>query len=293
MGSGGTADLPACDTLLAACSPWAADILHTAGLPGLFREAWRRPLGAHLGDVHVWCLPAGVPQGLADHGHVLDGEDWAAIASIRDIESRDDMRTTRIALRLALSHAVGDAVPPSAWRFRHTSYGKPQTAPELPQVHFCTSHTDTLSVIAVSALTPVGVDAETIVGTVDDGLVAAVCSARERRSLSRLPDDARRHAFTKLWTLKEAYSKLTGTGLATDFKSVAFQVEGDRHVASRNTWAQFGDVSFTSWLAEASGGLCQVSVALDGSDPAKNGGDLVCFTMRAADTEPAAARWSA
>ena len=112
----------------------------------------------------------------------------------------------------------------------------------------------------------------------DDKLIASVCSAGERRVLARLPVRERRRAFTELWTLKEAYSKLTGTGLATDFRSVAFQVETGRQVAERHTEHCLGDARLISWHAEAAGGLAQVSVAVDASDPMEDGGELVCCT---------------
>ncbi len=241
----------------------------------------------------MWCLPRGSAPDLAGRCGILDGDDWAALGRIRDVRSRDHLRATRVALRLALSHAMAGAVPANVWRFCHTSYGKPQVAPGLPQVHFCTSHTDTLSVIAVSAQTPVGVDAETLVAAVDGNVIEAFCSAGERRCLLRLPPTERRRAFTQLWTLKEAYSKLTGTGLATDFRSVAFQVETGRQIESQSPQHHLGDASFTSWLIETPGGPCQVSVAADGSDPVEGSGSLVCFTPLTVDTEPAAASLSA
>ncbi len=119
-----------------------------------------------------------------------------------------------------------------------------------------------------------------MVETTDDKLLASFCSAGERRVLARLPEGERRRVFTELWTLKEAYSKLTGTGLATDFRSVAFQVETGRQVADRHTEHRLGDARLISWRAEAAGGLAHVSVAVDASDPMEDGGELVCCTAR-------------
>ena len=273
----GTAAVPVCDTGPAMrCRPAVG--AGGVGLPAPFGEAWRRPLGAGLGDIFVWCVPAGSAGALVGQSGILDGDDWAAIGRIRDVALRDHARATRVALRLALSHAVRGDVSPRSWRFSRTSYGKPQIVSELPQVHFCTSHTDALSVIAVSAHAPVGVDTETMVETTDDKLLASFCSAGERRVLARLPEGDRRRVFTELWTLKEAYSKLTGTGLATDFRSVAFQVETGRQVADRHTEHRLGDARLISWRAEAAGGLAHVSVAVDASDPMEDGGELVCCT---------------
>jgi 4'-phosphopantetheinyl transferase len=269
--------VPVCDTALGAGAP--SDVYPCASaLSTPFGEAWRRPLGAGLGGVSVWFVPAGSAASLAAESGVLDADDWAAIGRIRDVVARDHARATRIALRLALSHAVSGAVPARHWSFCHNSYGKPEIVPELPLVHFCTAHAEALSAIAVSTHAPVGVDVEPIVDRVDDRLVETFCSARERRRLARLPEAERACAFTKLWTLKEAYAKLTGTGLATDLRSVAFQVETDRQAAGGHTEHRLGDVSLMSWLADSPGGVCRVSVAVDGSDPVEGGGELVCRT---------------
>jgi len=257
---------------------WQANGAAIDSLPAPFGEAWGQPLGAGLGDVFVWCVPADRAAALLNHSDILDGDDWSTIGRIRGVAARDQMRAMRIALRLALSQVAEESVSPGSWRFSRTSYGKPHVAAGLPQVHFCMSHTDTLSVIAVSAHTPVGIDTEMAIEIVDDELIAAVCSASERRALARLPEGDRRFALTRLWTLKEAYSKLTGTGLATDIRSVAFQVETGRQVAERYTEHRFGGARLISWLAQAAGGPVQVSVAVDASDPMEDGGELVCCT---------------
>jgi phosphopantetheinyl transferase len=248
-------------------------------LPAPFSEAWRRPL-ADSGDVLLWCVPASSAGALIAASSVLDGADWAAVGRIGDIAARDHLRATRIALRLALSHAVSGTISPRSWRFASTSHGKPQVAPGLPHVHFCTSHTRSLSLIAVSRDAPVGVDVEATLAKVEDGLIASVCSPAERRALARVPEGERRRAFTELWTLKEAYTKLTGTGLATDLRSVAFQVETGRWRAEGYKEHRLGDVRLTSWLAQAADGPVHVSVAVDAGDPGEKGGELVCRTAR-------------
>jgi 4'-phosphopantetheinyl transferase len=271
-------------------SSGAASSPAAAGLLGSFREAWRRPLAAGLDNVNVWCLPRGHDRTLAHQAGVLGCDEWSALARVRDLSSRDQLRDTRIVLRHALSHAVAGAVPPQAWRFRSTSYGKPQIAPGLPQVHFSMSHTGTLSVIAVSPHGPVGVDAETVGVAPDDRIVASFCSNSERRSLLRLAKSERPRAFARLWTLKEAYSKLTGTGLATNFKSISFQVEPDQHVASNGTKHRSGAPSLTSWLTETPAGLCQLSLAVDVSRPEGKGGEIVCFAASPAHANHPAAQ---
>ena len=94
---------------------------------GPYRQAWSRPLAA-AGRVEIWFVPAGAHALLAQHARVLGRDDWSAIARVRDETARNHLRATRITLRRALSHAVGNAVKPEAWRFETTAYGKPQVA---------------------------------------------------------------------------------------------------------------------------------------------------------------------
>lgn len=87
--------------------------------------------------------------------------------------------------------------------------------------HFNISHCDGLVVCALSE-TEVGIDAESIRQVTDrvmkrcysDSEIAYVNSLKEKD----IP-------FTRLWTLKESYVKLTGTGVATDLKAVSFDLK--------------------------------------------------------------------
>ena len=249
-----------------------------AATAGPYRQAWSRPLDA-AGRVEIWFVPAGAHRLLAQHARTLGREDWSAIARVRDEKSRDHLRATRIILRRALSHAVGNTVKPAAWRFETTSYGKPQVADGLPQVHFCISHIETMSVIAVSRDAPVGVDIETVGRPCSAKLIEGFCSARERRALAKMKEPERARAFARLWTLKEAYAKLTGTGLATDFRFLEFGCGPELSTVDCQARHTPGDACFQSWLTESPGGLCQVAVAVGGTEAVAGRGELVCFAV--------------
>ena len=244
---------------------------------GPYRQTWSRPLAA-TGRVEIWFVPAGAHRLLAHDAGILDRDDWSAIARVRDEAARNHLRAIRITLRRALSHAIGYAVKPHAWRFQTTSFGRPQVAPGLPQVHFCVSHIETMSVIAVSRDVPVGVDIETI-GRACAGVIEDFCSPRERRALAQLNEPARSRAFARLWTLKEAYTKLTGTGLAADFRFLEFGAGPELSTLGYQTQHAHGGTSFQSWLTEAPGGLCQVAVAVGGPEAVADEGELVCFAI--------------
>ncbi len=245
---------------------------------GPYAQAWSRPLAA-AARVEIWFVPAGAHRLLAQDARILDRDDWAVIARVRDEAARNHLRATRITLRRALSHAVGNAVQPQAWRFETTSFGKPQVDPGLPQVHFCVSHIETMSVIAVSRDAPVGVDIETIGQACAAEVIEGFCSTKERRALTQLNEPARTRAFARLWTLKEAYAKLTGTGLAADFRFLEFGAGPELSTLGYQMQHAHGGTSFQSWLTEAPGGLCQVAVAVGGCEAVADEGELVCFAI--------------
>ena len=72
---------------------------------------------------------------------------------------------------------------------------------------------------------PVGVDVQTIVN-VRRSLVDYTMSKEEIAQLDALrSDEQQRLFFTQLWTIKESYTKATGTGLGHEFPS--FRIDDD------------------------------------------------------------------
>ncbi len=110
-------------------------------------------------------------------------------------------------------------------------HGKPYI--ENASFSFNISHCDGLVVCAVSEK-EIGIDAEDIRKVTDrvmkrcysDSEIAYVNSCRDKDV-----------EFTKLWTLKESYVKLTGEGIATDLKAISFSLE--------NATAFTDDISFS------------------------------------------------
>lgn len=95
-------------------------------------------------------------------------------------------------------------------------YGKPFLA-HVPDVHFNLSHAGVICTCAVSD-DPVGVDVETC-REVIDGVARRCFQECELTWLYAQPDVD--EAFTRLWTRKESYLKLLGTGFAREANSFA------------------------------------------------------------------------
>lgn len=109
---------------------------------------------------------------------------------------------------LLLAHALRYAGATDL-SLRRLLNGKPVLA-ACPDIHFNLSHSGTLAVCAVSDQ-PVGADVEVLQS--GDSHVAAFCfQPAELEWMNRFEDPA--YPFTRLWTRKESYLKLLGTGLS-------------------------------------------------------------------------------
>lgn len=117
----------------------------------------------------------------------------------RGLDARNHL-ISRILLRSALSRLLGG--DPREWRFITGDTGKVMLAhrPGVPFVDFSISHCDGAVAIAVSRSGKIGIDVES--------LEAEQVFARE--------EVRRSSGLIRLWTRKEAYSKLLGMGINAD-----------------------------------------------------------------------------
>lgn len=117
--------------------------------------------------------------------------------------------------------AAATSQPAATLLFTRRPGGKPELATP-PGVEFSLSHTRSLVAVAVGRGLALGVDVEPIdrVAAVTD--IAARYFAPAEAALVR---GEGRRAFLRLWTLKEAYLKATGEGLARPLRSFAFTLD--------------------------------------------------------------------
>lgn len=162
----------------------------------------------------------------AESSLTLLGEaDWEAINRIQDPAKRRSAIAARVLLRIALSRAAAHKVAPSDWRFAIDGNLRPGVAPGLPPVHFSISHIDQLVLVAVSTTLEVGIDVECIDQNVSESLISNFTHLDEHDSVGGLPRPQEIREFLRLWTLKEAYTKLIGSGHGLDFKTIKFTLD--------------------------------------------------------------------
>jgi len=128
----------------------------------------------------------------------------------------------RALIRTTLSHYA--EVRPEAWQFSYNPHGKPAvSSPCEPRLEFNLSHTDGVLVLAVTAGPLIGADVESR-GRKSNALELAerFFAAPEANALQSLPPDQWDARFLQVWTLKEAFIKARGTGLAMPLDRFAF-----------------------------------------------------------------------
>lgn len=134
---------------------------------------------------------------------------------------------TRALSRSILSHYVAD-VDPADWQFVANDYGKPQIAAPrlLTPIYFNISHSANKLVMALSRHDGIGVDVETTKKTRETLKIGhRYFSEQEHRELCEQPKELVNDRFYDLWTLKEAYIKACGMGLAISLQQFSFDFQ--------------------------------------------------------------------
>lgn len=179
--------------------------------------------GAGLGDgeVHLWHAAPGPAAGDGPLERLLSPDERERYRATRFEGRRREYLLTRALLRSALSAYA--PTPPWAWRFCLNPHGRPELATPSP-LRFNLSHCDGMVACAVAQGREIGLDVEPAgrAATVLE-LAARVFSPREREALSTAASHrARCDLALALWTLKEAYLKARGVGLALPLRSLTF-----------------------------------------------------------------------
>jgi 4'-phosphopantetheinyl transferase len=135
----------------------------------------------------------------------------------------------RAMARTLVGRALGR--PPDDWPWREGPRGRPEI--DLPDaaLSFNVAHSGGTVVCAVAREAEVGIDIEDRTrARLDRDLVARYCSPAEAADVASQPNDAWRDRFLKYWTLKEAYLKARGLGIAVHLSDLSFNLADPGHV---------------------------------------------------------------
>lgn len=182
------------------------------------------PLALEPNEVHLWLTrPARASAAeLQDaYREVLSADERARCERFLFPARRHEFLITRALVRTTLSRY--GPLPAAALRFRAGPGGRPALDPG-GDLDFNLSNSSGLVACAVSRRA-VGVDVEPLdhAGTVLS-LAEVVLSDRERAALDALPPARRAVRALVTWTLKEAYLKARGAGLALPLQEVEFTI---------------------------------------------------------------------
>lgn len=183
------------------------------------RESWAERVRLGAGEVHLWW-------GRTDAVETLDAlGGWLSEDEVRRSERfrrERDARAfvfRRAFLRAILAAQLG--CRPRELVFAQGASGKPLLAAPASALRFSSSSSGTCVLVALTAAVELGVDVERLATLPRDPeelsrLAARVLTARERAEFAALDEPARRHAFLRAWTRKEALLKALGVGLARE-----------------------------------------------------------------------------
>lgn len=234
--------------------------------------------------IDVWIAPAQLDPALTLLPHVLSQHDRNRGECFKVNTQRVRWLATRAMLRLALSAKTRGRVRPADWELEYDTLGRPTVVAGLPQLNLSVSHCEYGSAIAISEDFDLGIDVESLDQPVDSCILTHFASAKERLALQQKSHSDRAPAFLKLWTLKEAYAKLLGLGLAADFSSIEFGFDPIRLIGRDR------DAAFRTSAVCLNGHACQVTLALAERNVRASHGTRAswCSNCNATSTEEAA-----
>jgi 4'-phosphopantetheinyl transferase len=180
------------------------------------------------------------------------GADWRGLLSAREVERLARFRfvedaqreaTGRGALRFLLGRHFG--IPVGQLRFHAGSNGKPALEwPRESGINFNISHSGSWVLLAFSCDGPIGVDIEQHRALNQLDTIARDFFEPREYARWMLRSD-REAAFFDLWTVKEAYLKAVGTGLAASSRS--FRVDLEPGGKPAMTWCADDAAAAEKW----------------------------------------------
>jgi 4'-phosphopantetheinyl transferase len=174
--------------------------------------------------VHVLTVQQDDPDVRAERQHyqaLLNDDERARAARFYFDADRERFVIGRALTRLQLSRFLGG--DPRSWPLVTNRYGRPElAAPVTPPIGFNVSHTQGLVACAVTASADVGVDVEFVGRHLTHDIAERFFAASEVAELRTLSREAQARVFFDYWTLKEAYIKARGMGLALPLAHFAF-----------------------------------------------------------------------
>jgi 4'-phosphopantetheinyl transferase len=172
-----------------------------------------------------WIMLAPGSAAIAALWPMLDASEQARADRFHVAIDRDSYISAHALLRVTLSRMAG--IASADLRFLTAKNGKPSLDPSqaLPELQFSLTHTRGLAACAVGRSHALGIDAEAWSVPAPIDLAARYFAPTEALLVAKQEPAGRPSTFYRLWTLKEAYLKAIGHGLAVPLESFAFSLD--------------------------------------------------------------------
>lgn len=181
-------------------------------------------------EVHVWMTrPEDVtdPDQLQEYQSLLSSDEKERYRRFHFDRDRHHYLVAHVLLRKALSAYVD--VDPSAWQFSQNQHGRPEiSGPDIMQLlRFNLTHTNGLVACVVTLELDCGIDVEQLSARGNlIGIADKMFAVSEQQDLMNLDGQAFLDRFFTYWTLREAYCKALGVGIAWSKSDYGFVEEG-------------------------------------------------------------------
>jgi 4'-phosphopantetheinyl transferase len=163
---------------------------------------------------------------LEERRHWLSAAERLKAASFKFTRDARAYLVAHLALRAILGHYLGR--PPEQLEIVYDPHGRPELCDGNQPISpwFSLSHCESAGAILVSGEPRIGVDIESLNRPVPLDSVQAFFSPAEVETLRKTDASLRARVFLQLWTLKEAFSKAKGLGLALPLDQSTFSISG-------------------------------------------------------------------
>ena len=184
--------------------------------------------------IHIWRVELSQQEGsIRRFERLLSCDERSRSGQFHFDHLRQRYIITHGALRTILADYLDQ--PPATLRFGRGRFGKPFLADPPGSLEFNLSHSEDLSLIAVTANRSVGIDVEKVRQIPPlDHILSRYFSVEERKYIRSKPELEQIQAFYMLWTRREAVAKALSLNLAAALMkiSVPLYPSGGEIVAS-------------------------------------------------------------